>query len=356
MTATIDWARWEELAARAAPEDLFSSRAYREAWLGAFGGQGVVQHCEPGLLAFQAMRQAERYAGLPARVLRLALNSHARRGAILVDPDRVEAAAEAMLARLRAERGIDAFRLQGLPEAHGFASRLADLARARGLAVDLDFDWAHYMLEPAAFPGFEAYMATRGASARRTMGKQMRRLERDLAATFTLHRGEAAIAAFETYLAIEKRSWKGEDGETILGDPARERFYRGLVARLAAQDQAAIDVLTANGEDMAALVILMRGQTLVGFKISFDSELSYYSPGAMLLQRFAEMAFSTGARHIDYYSSAPYAGFWASGSTPYRDITIWNANLRGRALGLARRGLMGLRALRSRVKPPAAAE
>src|SRR5260370_3558047 len=63
---------------------------------------------------------------------------------------------------------------------------------------------------------------------------------------------KGAVAAFETFLALEKASWKGAQGTALLSEPADAAFVRNLLQHLAARQNASVALLRVNGEAVAA--------------------------------------------------------------------------------------------------------
>ena len=98
--------------------------------------------------------------------------------------------------------------------------------------------------------------------------------------------------AFETFLAMEKASWKGEQGTALLSDSHDAAFVRRLLQNLAARGDASVALLRLNGEAIAAQVLMYCGTTAYTWKTAFDAKFSKYSPGALLIDRVAEQLFA----------------------------------------------------------------
>lgn len=104
----------------------------------------------------------------------------------------------------------------------------------------------------------------------------------------------SAIAeAFETFLQLEFRSWKGEAGTALLCDVADAAFARRLIGDLAARRQASIELLQVDGRAIAIQVLLFSGAMAYTWKTAFDAEFAKYSPGVMLIDRLTEELFAT---------------------------------------------------------------
>jgi len=103
---------------------------------------------------------------------------------------------------------------------------------------------------------------------------------------------EGAVAAFETFLALEKASWKGAQGTALLSDPADAAFVRNLLQHLAARQNASVALLRDNGEAVAAQVLMYCGATAYTWKTAFDTSYAKYSPGTLLIDRVTDELFA----------------------------------------------------------------
>jgi hypothetical protein len=103
---------------------------------------------------------------------------------------------------------------------------------------------------------------------------------------------DAARRAFETFLALEKASWKGAQGTALLSDPRDAAFVRQLLQNLAARGDASVALLRVDGEAVAAQVLMYCGTTAYTWKTAFNAKYSKYSPGALLIDRITEQLFS----------------------------------------------------------------
>ena len=101
-----------------------------------------------------------------------------------------------------------------------------------------------------------------------------------------------AEKAFETFLAMEKASWKGEQGTALLSDSHDAAFVRRLLQNLAARRNASVALLRVNGEAVAAQVLMYCGSTAYTWKTAFDATFGKYSPGTLLIDRVTEDLFA----------------------------------------------------------------
>jgi CelD/BcsL family acetyltransferase involved in cellulose biosynthesis len=105
----------------------------------------------------------------------------------------------------------------------------------------------------------------------------------------------AAREAFEIFLSMEMKSWKGDRGTALLSSDKDAAFTRAMIGNLAARQDASIALLRVNGQPIAAQVLLYSGRMAYTWKTSFDADYARYSPGALLIERLTESLFASDA-------------------------------------------------------------
>jgi hypothetical protein len=103
---------------------------------------------------------------------------------------------------------------------------------------------------------------------------------------------DGVAQAFETFLALEKASWKGEQGTALLSDPRDAAFVRRLLQNLAAQGNASVALLRVDGVAIAAQVLMYCGATAYTWKTAFSAGFGKYSPGALLIDKITDELFA----------------------------------------------------------------
>ncbi len=103
---------------------------------------------------------------------------------------------------------------------------------------------------------------------------------------------DGARQAFESFLVLEKASWKGARGTALLSDPHDAAFVRRLFQNLAAQGNASVALLRVNGEAISAQVLMYCGTTAYTWKTAFDVKYGKYSPGALLIDKITDELFA----------------------------------------------------------------
>lgn len=119
---------------------------------------------------------------------------------------------------------------------------------------------------------------------------------------------DAVCEAFETYLALEGASWKGERGTAMLSKQGDAAFARRLIAGLAADGSASVALLTLGGRAIAAQVVLYCGSTAYTWKTAFDAAFAEFSPGALLVDKLTEELLALD-RIESIESCSPEGGF-----------------------------------------------
>ena len=172
--------------------------------------------------------------------------------------------------------------------------------------------------------------------------------------------GEGTAQAFETFLVLEKASWKGTQGTALLSDPTDAVFVRKLLENLAAGGNASVALLRVNGEAVAAQVLMYCGATAYTWKTAFDTAYAKYSPGTLLIDRVTEELFA-GPDIFAINSCAAEASFmgqlWA-GRRKMVDLLVDIGpakSLRYRMEAGRQLGYQGLREVRDRLRNQLAA-
>ncbi|MBN8991461.1 MAG: GNAT family N-acetyltransferase [Rhizobiales bacterium] len=152
----------------------------------------------------------------------------------------------------------------------------------------------HLILSETARPCVtREFGVKRAGSTRKKLRQDWNRLSALGAVEIVNDRTPAAVErAFETFLAMEKASWKGEQGTALLSDPRDAAFVRRLLHHLAVRGDASVAVLRINGEAIAAQVLMYCGPSAYTWKTAYDAKFAKYSPGTLLIDRVTEQLFA----------------------------------------------------------------
>ncbi len=120
-----------------------------------------------------------------------------------------------------------------------------------------------------------------GASFKKRM-TQRRALEKLGAVTFALHTRNAAAPAFERFVALEARGWKGRRRSALVHRPDDAAWMRACVDQLATCDGIVVGQLDLDGEPIAMGIVFREAGTAVYMKTAFAESHARYSPGLHL--------------------------------------------------------------------------
>jgi CelD/BcsL family acetyltransferase involved in cellulose biosynthesis len=120
---------------------------------------------------------------------------------------------------------------------------------------------------------------------------------------------ESVRAAFEIFLLLEAKSWKGASGTALLSEEDDAAFARRLIGDLGRHGHASVSLLRLNGKPIAAQVLLRAGRTAYTWKTAFDADFSRFSPGALLVDKATDVLFADGIEQIE--SCSPEGSFMA---------------------------------------------
>jgi CelD/BcsL family acetyltransferase involved in cellulose biosynthesis len=165
----------------------------------------------------------------------------------------------------------------------------------------------------------------------------------------------SARAAFEQFLDLEQRSWKGAEGTAILCNDHDAQFTRRLIGSLADDGNASVALLRLDDRPIAAQVVMYCGTMAYTWKTAFDSEFAKYSPGSLLIDKLPEQLFgSTEVQVIDSCSaeSSFMAQLWTGRKTMV-DLVVDVGSRRSLVFALEAARQLGyekLRTLRDRLR------
>jgi CelD/BcsL family acetyltransferase involved in cellulose biosynthesis len=283
--------QWDDLVARASSNVFMNPAALQAACATNFAGIKMLLAWEQGagprrLVGLWALR-LRKLAPLWPLVLEALPYNYAFLSSPVVDPAFTDEVIPALFAAIEKSpllpkvvslKSLDA-------ECPSYSAMLKVLAE-RGIAP--------LMLAESARPFVtREFGVKRSGSTRKKLRQDWNRLSAqgtvDVVNDRTL---DGARQAFESFLALEKASWKGAQGTALLSDSRDAAFVRQLFHNLAAQHNASVALLRVDGEAIAAQVLMYCGTTAYTWKTAFDANYSKYSPGTLLIDRITEELFA----------------------------------------------------------------
>jgi CelD/BcsL family acetyltransferase involved in cellulose biosynthesis len=284
---------WRALAARAVEPNAFYEPAFALAGAPVFGpdAHALLVWSRPPhkrLLGLFPVRVARRY-GIGPRLLAGWTHPFAMLGTPLVERESSEAVITAWLDRVAGEPTLPNIALlPTLPLEGPFSTALNRVLASRGV-THTDFGLHRRAL---LAPGDDRthYLAqSMGAKHRKELPRRRRRLAELGAVAHEVAITEPDVAAaFERFLELEARGWKGRSGTAAMSCDKRLRFFRQAMADLARDGKARIDLLRVDDRVIATSVALRSGDALFGWKMAYDEHYAKYSPGAQLMLDLTE--------------------------------------------------------------------
>jgi len=201
-----------------------------------------------------------------------------------------------------------------------------------------------------------------GDSDRKRSGSTAKKLRQDWNRLSALGRvdiandrtAEGAREAFEVFLELELRSWKGQNGTALRSDDEDAAFTRRLIADLSAHHGASVALLRVDGKPIAAQVLLYSGSMAYTWKTAFDAAFAKFSPGALLVDKVSDELLASGTTQIESCSSdgSFMENLW-TGRRMTVDLLVdvgREKSIGFAAIAMAERGYLRLRELRGRLR------
>jgi hypothetical protein len=152
---------------------------------------------------------------------------------------------------------------------------------------------------------FDDYWSQRGKNLRQNLRKQRNRLTTDGTVTEMRVTREASAMAgvVERYGALESGGWKAGQGTAIHPDNAQGRFYRSVLEQAAQRGQAFVTECLFDDKTVAMNLGVMRGDTLVVLKTTYDETVpKALSPASLLREDEMRLVFEEArVARIEFY-------------------------------------------------------
>ena len=125
-------------------------------------------------------------------------------------------------------------------------------------------------------------------------------------------------------MKVEASGWKKKEGTAIEQSPTLVSFYTALTKRLSALGWLEWHFLETDGRVIAGQMGVKMGRTLTLFKIGYDEEYSYCSPGNILFERVVERAYGQGdTDEINCITDMAWHDNWGMDKRPHYDLWIY---------------------------------
>jgi hypothetical protein len=137
--------------------------------------------------------------------------------------------------------------------------------------------------------GADYFKDNLSTSSRRNFRRLRRNLEAMGSFEYEVARGPADVRiAMEEFLLLENAGWKGRQKTSLAAERFRAAFAREAVNNLAERDLVRIHSFKLDGRVIASLIVLLQSGHAWTWKMTYDEDLSKYSPGTMLMMDATE--------------------------------------------------------------------
>lgn len=146
---------------------------------------------------------------------------------------------------------------------------------------------------------------------------------------------EQIAAVIEEVFGVGRRSWKENIGNSIGSTPQNRFFFAGLPSALScSENRVILWTLSLDNKIISFEYHLRQGGTVYALRGEYDEDYQDRSPGAVLDAEVVQQLFEQEVRAYDMCGDAAnqYKLRWTSDVQPYREIILFNNNLRGKSL------------------------
>jgi|GEM_PF-682967 len=134
----------------------------------------------------------------------------------------------------------------------------------------------------------------------------------------------------EEVFRIEASNWKGKDGTAIKTHPSFRKFYRIYSKKTAERGELRLFFMRVGDENIAAQLTVVHGNRLWIYKIGYDEQWSWCSPGVLLMNYVVEYCFENKLNACEFLGTdEPWLHIWANGFHSLVTYEIYPRSLRG---------------------------
>lgn len=161
--------------------------------------------------------------------------------------------------------------------------------------------------------GEEGFLARRSGKFRAELRRAERKAEQAGVRFELLREGVEAEEVLDRILAIESRTWKWEQGESIFQSDAYS-FYRYLVISALRSGRLRVTFAKRGDEDMGYAFGAVFGSVFRGLQMSYAQEHGKYGLGNLAQWQLVQNAVSEGLQTYDLGMVIDYKSRWAEGN------------------------------------------
>jgi CelD/BcsL family acetyltransferase involved in cellulose biosynthesis len=171
---------------------------------------------------------------------------------------------------------------------------------------------------------WDDYLASLKGMLRKQLRKSWRMFSENEGATFRrIDDPDEAVKVLDSLARQQSARLRAQGEPYRLDEPEFAAFYRNLVAEGVADGSVVLTALMCQGEVIAALLGLARGDTYVMVRISAaNGRWSSCSPGRLVIMQTMQMLHAEGFRQFDFsVGDYPYKRRLGARSQPLFDLT-----------------------------------
>ena len=162
--------------------------------------------------------------------------------------------------------------------------------------------------------GFDGFLGNRSGKFRATLRRSIREVAADGFVVDVVSSPYQptvdAEALFARLLAVERRSWKWEQSESIFQSEAAA-FYRSLIERCWDNGKLRVAFVHRDSEDVAYAAGCHFGNTFRGLQMSYDQRYNRFGLGNRCQLALIENAIAEGAHTYDLGMEIDYKKRWS---------------------------------------------
>ncbi len=281
-----------------------------------------------------------------AKAIFFGASYHADYATMLVHPDDLADAAEAVVACLAADTDadddhpdpwdvVDLRRLRcGDPVADELAAAFGRHEMSEGWTLNVELEEVCPVAILPAGGDLEAYLDTLGKKDRHEIRRKLRRAA--AAGDVRLEHSADPLTDLDAFVELHQKRW-GEEGlfpSTPGGDQSRV-FVRRLFELFGADGPVRLSFLTVGGRRIAAGMHLETDDAFLYYNAGVDPDASGLSPGIVLVAKYVEYALAAGLRRFDFLrGDESYKYGWGAADEPIQRLLVRRpaarAGIRGR--------------------------
>lgn len=226
---------------------------------------------------------------LPIAALYAPPTAHAYLSTPVIDRDCLDAVLDAMFAAIADD--VDLPKIVSLESMSGEGATYDALLRviARRNSGSCRFDAKS---RPLLKPGRDAascFDKAVSGSSRKKLRQRRRRLAEQGRLETRVARSVAEVqAAFDAFLVLEAKGWKGAGRTALASDPDKAAFARAMVTALARSGDASVFALELDGNPVSMQIVLRAGRVVYTWKTAYDEACAEFSPGMLLFEDYSK--------------------------------------------------------------------